>query len=437
MNWPLARLAFFLASWCGFSALTGGAEPAARWEPRHLTTIGKDRSFAHVISFDANSVVLCGTKKSTYAPSELLDPITGKTRSELAPESKEWHPAFSRDNTVLLLTSRSHNHVQGWDVKTGKALGEPILLSRDKRHIVWGSDHVPGTKLLLALDEEGRNAIRWDLVTGTRVGEAIALPEPADRLFCRPDGKTFFTFSEKTGKLYVLQLENGKPTIAPLRFPQESFVVAHSTTSTYAGPGTYSALSEDGRMLFASVPHPTRKGRFVTRPVDLDTGKQYSLPQTYVVGFGTRDGFVGAFSKDGKTALGWTGTTDKGVAVLDVVKGKVLREWRLTPPKLGEKVYLSCFAMCPEGRTVAIGAWLPDRTKGMLQLFDARTALAVCDAKLYQNPPVSARFGADGKSLTVVTAGPISKIARGQTEIQAWRQVGTVTPGEKTKAKPK
>ena len=110
------------------------------------------------------------------------------------------------------------------DAATRKAFDATRNFS-DKSFSYRGSP-MPGSAETLFLEEGERQVAntkvaRWDLVKGSRV-DTIKLPERAEFVLCRPDGKSFLTFSQVERKIRIWDVKSGKEITKPISVPDQA-----------------------------------------------------------------------------------------------------------------------------------------------------------------------------------------------------------------------
>jgi WD40 repeat protein len=237
---------------------------------------------------------------------ELWGVAGGKLLHRFAHKEKEGvdHVTFSPDGKAVATVT--HKDVYCWDVATGKPLGQPIRVA--EADVLVGVDQValsPGGQTVFTVSQlMGGNPPSmklvlyrhqlWDVRTGKALGEPISTEAITTAVTFSPDGKTLVLASEAKGNLprevQVREATTGKP----LRSLLERERLAAPLTGLVFSPDGKKLLmlsvgdrsADEARLLDVAA------GKFLGEPMQLPTRSRRLEAQYWP---------VAAFSPDGRT----------------------------------------------------------------------------------------------------------------------------------------
>ncbi|MGH8898235.1 MAG: hypothetical protein ACRDZ4_14740 [Egibacteraceae bacterium] len=368
------------------------AQAAANLDQQPLSLLLSLESLRLTSTDEARATLLQGILE----PRHNVVVLTGHTNSVFG-------VAFSPDSNTIASASQDRT-VRRWDVVTGTPIGEPLS---GHTNTVRGVAFSPDGKTIASASAD-HTVRRWDATTGAPIGQPLTgHTDQVEAVAFSPDGKTIASASiDRTVRRW--DAATGAPIGQPL--------IGH--TDQVEGV----AFSPDGKTVVSGGLDQT------VRLWDVATGKQLGLPLT-----GHTDSIEGvALSPDGKTIA--SASTDGTVRRWDAVMGKPIR-----PNLIGHTDHVEAMTFSPDGKTVASVS--RDRT---VRLWDVATGAPV-------GPPLTGHtdwvlgvaFGPDGKTVAsasadhtvrrwdVATGAPIGPPLTGHTD-----EVGRVafSPDGKTVA---
>jgi WD40 repeat protein/serine/threonine protein kinase/Flp pilus assembly protein TadD len=271
--------------------------------------------------------------------------------------------AFSPDASLVLTGSGAWDGTaQLWHADSGKRFGPPLEYGFGSSLQV-GKFSTDGRTVLLGgyAKEHGQTARMWDVLSGQRVGAALAHGQSVSTLAYSPDGRSVVTGSED----HTAQLWNattGRPLSPPLKHEDRVESVAFSPDGT--------------RVLTASRDRTARLW-------DATSGQELLVLRH-------EDAVVRAdFSPDGTRVL--TASADRTARLWDANSGAPIGLPWQHPDRL------LCAAFSPDGRVVVTGC-----EDGQARLWAAETGLLIGSPWPHPRPVTAAAFSPDGR--TVLTA---------------------------------
>jgi WD40 repeat protein/serine/threonine protein kinase len=258
--------------------------------------------------------------------------LAGYLRGHMEPVNTA---AFSPDGR-LLASGGDDDMILIWDTDTRQPVRPPLIGHRDDvRDLIFASD-----TYLISAGDDGR-ILKWDMTTGTVVGELAVKTEWVNRLAINPQGVLLYTRCELD--------EAGRCTAGEVRLWDLASAESYPTSfQGHRGRVWDLALSPDGSQLLTAGADNS------VRLWDVASGDQIALfdrhaAQVYAV----------AFSSDGSRAV--SGDADGNLIVYDIPNARTVG----LPLETDGQAVLS-LAYSPSGRVMA-SAGFGDR----VQLWDA------------------------------------------------------------------
>ena len=364
---------------------------------------------------------------------ELWDVATTKKLRELvdraAPpdESALAVVRYSPDGSVIAAGGQEANHVTLWRAASGHVIGAPITTNPPETGGAQSIAFSPDSKRIAVPGAPGTVGI-WDVATGRRVGEPLAVGEAPVNAAIFADGGRTLIASDDSGAVSLVDVASGRRIRPPLSVGDE--------------PAGSLALSPDGRLLAAAS---------YAGPVllwDVETGERFGEPLTS----DTSPGNAVAFSPDGRTlvsshlrsAVVWNVS---GEQVLGVPLGGPTQQttdvsfspdgsWlvagqfdgtanvydtvsRLQTLRIDGPSIVTAVAVDADGKRIAVGT-----IDGKVQLFDAGSGEAVGSPLVAGNAAVwQVAFSPQGQRLAVAVDPNGAEgfhRQRRQGEVQLW-----------------
>jgi WD40 repeat protein/serine/threonine protein kinase len=425
----------------GRTVLTGSKDKAALWDGRTGKPVGRPlKQPGEVLSLAFSpdgQLILIASEGRDQTTAQLWDARTGERVGVPMKDVEDCPVAFSPDGKTFL-TGRGRS-IQLWETSTRK----PIQPPPDKFGVVVAAFSPDGTKVVTGHDQNHKAARLWDVKTGRAIGQPLQHQHQVDAVAFSPDGRTVLTGSaDRTARLW--DAESGLPVGPPLQHQAVVRLVAFGPdgrTVLTAGADRTAQLWEvsTGKALGRPLAHGSGVGEVAFSPdgrtalTRVTAGFQFWDVRTREpVGMPLRDlppppnhpPNAAAFCADSQNVLvsyqglaqRWEARTGKAVGprlphpggsiaafhpdgntVLLRQDGARLQLWdlaagkALAPPIPHTEVSINAAAFSPDGETLVI-------LGGEARLWEARTGKEVRRLP-HQGPVVAAAFSPDGRTL--------------------------------------
>jgi WD40 repeat protein len=166
--------------------------------------------------------------------------------------------AVSADSRLLATMALLKNHVQVWDLATGRPLSEPLPHPGD----YWGLFSVrfsPDGRHLVTAHKDGQVRY-WDWAAGKLAGPAMAYDNDVMDAVITPDGRFVLAVVRGRAEMHVWELATGRRSAPPVRFSTQE-----------GGSSLRLAVTPDGRRALATYwASGTTIGNFRLGVIDLE-----------------------------------------------------------------------------------------------------------------------------------------------------------------------
>jgi WD40 repeat protein/class 3 adenylate cyclase/tRNA A-37 threonylcarbamoyl transferase component Bud32 len=381
----------------GQHVVTAGKGPFAQvWNSVSGAPIGKiiqTDAAAKVARFSPDGTILATASGSeVYLWTPRGDPLLNK--QPLAHAATVTSLSF-RPDSAALYTGSSDGKVQLWNLRTGKAIGEPIRA--DGQIAAVDVNVHDGNVLVATVAGEARV---WRPASPLPGGWRLVHPAAVEAVAMNPQGRLLLTAC-KDGNARLWDIRNGLPVGGPLGHRASVVSAAFSPDGKYCVTGSVDStarvwLGENGSSVGQLAADSTvvrvslsPDGQRAATGTETGNVQLYEIPSLHPIGGNMKHaaGITGlAFNRDGRWLV--TGSSDGVVRVWNPLTGGLEFE----PARSPQAITLTAFNPVKDVFAVA-------SRDGSATLIDRASRKAICPPLVHQTAVLSLAFSPDGRRL--------------------------------------